>query len=282
MFIDSDLAEAARGGEIFSFIEDPFNKHLDADKWQNSLGSLGAELAALRCRLDKFPPAKVKVALRRIQTDSGLRTLCADLFLVLNAMGLSYDGPEINIKDAVIPEIHFESKSANFSSVRFQECIFRRLDLPSGTEMVRLPSFLECHFGVVEGCAGMDDLPNAFVDCTVDEFEYSAQNTQSILDLSLPLGAKVVLTILRKIYVQSGSGRKESALFRGLDAHAQELVPDALDLLRNEHFIARGRQKDDVVWLPTKLSDARRRALSMLAAPTKSKDPIMIRSRGLG
>ena len=48
-FIDSDLADAARAGDVFRFIEDPFSFPLESPaNWQITLGQLGKEVLARR------------------------------------------------------------------------------------------------------------------------------------------------------------------------------------------------------------------------------------------
>jgi hypothetical protein len=160
--------------------------------------------------------------------------------------------------------------------VRFQGCIVGELDLAIDGDSERWPRFSDCYFGVVNGRTGLDDMPaGIFTDCAFDQFDNPARTNKDILDLGLPLSTKVVLTLLRKLFAQRGSGRRESALFRGLDPRSKELVPDGLGLLRKHGFVVRARQGDQVIWLPTKGSEFRRRALSILAAPNGSTDPLL-------
>jgi len=42
------------------------------------------------------------------------------------------------------------------------------------------------------------------------------------------------------------------------------------------------REGEQVIWMPTKSSDARRRALSVLASPTASTDAVIKQSKELG
>jgi len=73
------------------------------------------------------------------------------------------------------------------------------------------------------------------------------------------MGEKVLLTILKKIFIQSGSGRKENALLRGLDHNSRRLVPDILRLLQSEGVIVPYRRGglDMTIWLPERGKMAR-------------------------
>ena len=182
-----------------------------------------------------------------------------------------------------MPELSLDEGAPDFGPVEFQDSVVGRLEITAGAAVEAMPRFVRCYFGVIDGRAGRNDLPpDRFDDgCVVDAFEDSAQTTNAILSLSLPRGTKAVLTIIKKVYGQRGSGRHEGALYRGLDVATKQLVPQALTLLRREGLLTRAGQGDHVVWLPTKSSDARRRALGILASPTTSADSIVSESRAI-
>ncbi len=282
VFIDRDFAEVARGGAIYEFVKNPFTFQMDPETWQNSLLPLGAEVAAIRCHQQGFSSGKLVAALEHSRERFNCDMLCADIFLVLDRIGFSYDGPNLFLKEVLIPELVLEQHLTDHSQIEFQDSIFGRLDLSAEIPMKQLPRFIRCHFGLIEGFTGIRDLPDeTFLDVTVDAFENPAHTTNAILSLSIPLGTRVLLTVLKKLYAQRGSGRRESALYRGLDVRAQQLIPKILTLLRQEDFVMKNRQSDQVVWLPTKSSEARRRALSILAEPSSSSDSLLKQSREL-
>ena len=280
IFIDRDFAAAAQGGALFSYIESPFTEGLDAENWQTALPELGIEVAAYRCAKAEFTSAKIAAALDRAAQEQRTDTLCADMCLVLAGRGDSYAGPKIFIKDSLIPKLDLGASEADLSGIEFQDCIFGHLEY--GVEAEKSPRFVRCYFGLLEGRAGLRDLPESiFVEATVEAFENPAQTTNAILGLELPLGTRVMLTILKKLYAQSGSGRRESAFIKGLDPRAQQVVPAALSVLRKRGFATRTKQGDQIVWLPTKSSAVRKRALGMLAGPHTSDDPLIAESENI-
>ncbi len=279
VFIDADLAEAARGGAIFDFIQAPFDSPLTPENWQNTLWELGAEVAALRCEDANYGSGKLIAAIVEAQKFRS-QTLTADVFLTLRAMRHTYDGASLFIREVIVPELSIEEDAPSIGPVEFQDAVIGRLEIGAGAPEQAIPRFVRCYFGVIDGRAGYDDLPRgAFEEPTVDAFDDSAQTTNAILSLSLPRGTKAVLTIIKKVYAQRGAGRKEGALYRGLDMATQQLVPDALALLQREGLLIAGGRPGQPVWLPTKSSEARRRALGILASPTGSTDPILSASR---
>ncbi len=46
VFIDGDLAETARAGDVFGFIDNPFSDSFDASNWHSALAPLGVEVLA--------------------------------------------------------------------------------------------------------------------------------------------------------------------------------------------------------------------------------------------
>lgn len=279
VFVDSDFAEVARGATITEYIDNPYLLEIEPESWQNSLTDLGAEIVAIRCTVFGIKPGKMRAALRLSEEATRSNTLTADIMLAMMISGSDCEGDTVFIKDVLIPELFFEDLRSDLNGIHFQDCIIGTSELPPDINTGFLPTFTRCHFGVIEGRTGIADMPDKFIECTYDMFENPAQTTNAILSLGLPMGTKILLTALKKLYAQRGSGRKESAFFRGLDARGKELVPKILALLRKYGFAAKSKHGDNDIWLPTKPSEFRRRALSILAAPNVSVDPVVIESR---
>jgi AraC-like DNA-binding protein len=275
VFIDRDLAASASAGEVFRYVENPYTSDIDSSDWQSALPPLGLEVAALRCSAAKFPLTKVSAALEHC-SGRDQDTLAADLALTLQYLNASYEGASVYIRDALVPEILLSEGSGNITRVEFQDCIVSHLEMDYQVNAEQIPMFRRCYFTSVEGRTGERDLPSSkFIECVFDEFEDEAQTTNALLDLSLPLGTKVLLTVLKKLYAQRGKGRRESALFRGLDHRAQRHIPTIISLLKREGFISKAHLGNQTVWLPTKGADTKKRALRILAAPNTVSDPLL-------
>jgi hypothetical protein len=283
VLVDRDFADAARSGIVYAFIGSPYTLSFPVEGWETTLSPLGADIAAYRCELANYNPGRVLTAMTNAYDKLRAHTLCTDLFLVLQRLRVSYEGPQLQLREVLVPELTLDEPRCSFDRIQFHDCVFGLLETAPDLGEEFFPSFIRSHFGFVVGRAGERDLPSSrFIGCSFGSFESSAHTTNAILELSVPLGTKVVLTILKKLYAQSGSGRRESALYRGLDVRAQQLVPDALNLLRREGLASRSKQGNQIVWLPTRTGDSRKRALAMLAAPNTSKDQLLAESRNLG
>jgi hypothetical protein len=276
VFIDRDFAAAASAGDIIRYIESPFTTTLDCATWQSTLSMLGIDVVAVKSASAGFSGPMVAAALEQAAQDPEHGSLAADLLLVIQQLGVEYRGSRLFVREAIIPEMSLSSQSGNTARVELQDCVIISLELEHDAGDESLPSFVRCYFTRVDGRSGTDDLPaRRFIDCEFEEFENPAATTKALMDLSLPLGSKVLLTALKKLYAQSGKGRRESALHRGLDHRAKEYVPGVLALMRKEGFSVRARIRDQTVWFPAKDPEVRRRALRMLAAPVASGDPML-------
>lgn len=275
-FVDRDLAAAATAGDVVRYVEDPYSYTIDSSTWQTALVPLGAEIAALRCSQKGFSASQVSAALERAAAAADQGALAADIFLILQKSGAGYAGPKRYVREAIIPQMSVSSDSCGSGEIEFQDCIVLVFDYESEAPIECVPRFVRCYFTRVDGSVEISPLHiHCFENCEFEEFERPAETTKALMGLSIPLGGRVLLSALKKLYAQSGKGRRESALFRGLDLRARECVPQVLDLLRREGFAIRTRAGDHVVWLPSREGEIRQRALKMLASPSASRDPLL-------
>lgn len=131
----------------------------------------------------------------------------------------------------------------------------------------------------LEGRTSLSDLPRgSFTNCEIEQYVSSAATTSAILNLDLAVGTRVLLSVLRKLYLRRGGGRKENALFRGLETCERRFVPDVLQLLLAENLALRIRRGEERIWLPVRSEAAR--VLKLLRAPT-AQDPLLRRAAAL-
>jgi hypothetical protein len=186
----------------------------------------------------------------------------------------------VYISDFVIPALDLDSGSPDLSGVAFNSCIFQYLSLPPGNEEdCHLPALTSCEIVELDGRTRPTDLPTAFVGTEVERFDDAARTTSGILQLHLPLGTRVLLTLVKKLFLQPGAGRRESALVRGLDEHARQLVPGALHLLEHEEMVAPSRAHGEIIWMPERSCQPRARRL--IDEPYSASDSLLRESARL-
>lgn len=275
-FLDEDLADTARSGDVYAFATSPNHPGIagtDLRDWDFLLEELGIDVVIHRMSEVGLSASQAATALELATRDHSGSGLVADLLRVVLAMGGSVSklAPEVN--DFVIPTLRIGAGS-NAGGTTIRDCIIQRIEFEEGYSSHGVPKFVRVNIESIEGAAGAQDLPgDRFIDCDFGEFVDSASTTSAILDLHLPDKAKVRLTILKKIYVQRGRGRKESALVRGLDPKLRQLVAPSLMLLQSEGLIMSARSGHQTVWVPVKTSQ--RRVLQLLASPMSSADSVL-------
>ena len=202
--------------------------------------------------------------------------MMADIVRLLSEMSLNVEN-EIWIDGILIPEIEL-GMNTDLSRVRFRDCFFFRIEVDSSVDSSKIPRFQECFIEELEGRVSTADLPKGKFDsgCIIDRFVKTAETTADVLTLDLPMGTRVCLTILKKLYEQSGSGRRENALHRGLDNRARRYVSDVLRLLQSEKLALPDKSRGTTIWRPDR--SQRARVGRMMAAPTTENDPILIQS----
>ena len=104
-----------------------------------------------------------------------------------------------------------------------------------------------------------------------DLFDDASTNA-AVMRLAIPDGLKVLMTVLRKLYLQAGGGRKRGALKRGLHgSHMLGLVDRVVDVLESEGFVTASKE----VVHPVRKHAMRVRKI--LGAGSLSEDPVVAR-----
>ena len=141
--------------------------------------------------------------------------------------------------------------------------------------------FSNCLVGSIEGRVSSTDVSQKqFKRTEISSFtdEYSVNN--QVLDSGLPLGLRVLVVTLRKIFKQYGSARLESALVRGLDHRSRLLVSDVIDLLLKHGYVVPTGRKGKITYSGTK--SKRSNALRIIHSPNNSGELIVRECSGLG
>jgi hypothetical protein len=280
-FVDKDFADACRSGDIVAFVDSPFDfDSVPLAAIESAAGELAVSVASLKAGARHFSEGKINTALRATQR-TGSQYLAADLARLLMELGFNIR-EQMRIHDIIIAELELGLAEADYSLLEFHECFFSRIELDPDVNMANLPLFRGCFIGQLDGRVSRSDLPpGKFTDdCIIETFVEAAETTAGVLDLELPLGTRVCLTVLKKLYERRGSGRKESALHRGLDHHARRMVPDVLRMLQSESLASPYKAKGTTIWLPDRSS--MQRVGRMIAAPTSSNDRVPRQCSHLG
>lgn len=274
IFIDEDFADICKAGDLVGFIDSPFDFASSVlTDMESAIGNLGIGVASLRVKGKRFSESKINAALVETQRH-GARYMAVDIVQLLLEINFNIQ-EEIILTGLLIPEFGLDVANGDLSRLQFRDCFFSRVELDPEANSDQIPLFRECYIDEFEGRVSRDDLPSDKFDkkCVIEHFTQTAETTSKILTLDLPLGIRVCITVLKKLYEQSGSGRKENALHRGLDHRARRLVSDVLRVLQSEGLAIPDRTKGMPIWRPDR--GKRARVGRMIAAPTIADDPVL-------
>lgn len=253
-FIDGALADVMGAGDPFHFILAPYAAGTlpDPTRWSKALGSLGADVLARRVREDHVPPGAQVVAIERAGA-LGWDTLAFDIVQAVDASGGDINGPKVTIEGVWVEELSLGYSEGSFQTLELTGCVIQTLDVNAPLDRDRTPLFVSCDIGLARGVSSDGDLPGArFRDNSFAQFSEETSTTQGILRMRLPLTTRVGLTILKKLYLQRGSGRKDSALRRGLDEKARDTVDEVLRVLQAEGLVLPSKIGKQPAWLPVR------------------------------
>lgn len=237
-FIDDDFVDACRAGDVSRYAISPFAGRLsDLENATAQAGSLGCRLAAFQ--LSKLPVTnkQLSAAIEASCKLQGSSALSIDLIRIAQELKYDYVGSVAYIKDGFF-DIFEVFDSPNLLNLKFQECYFERLEIEMEALVDNSPRFERCQIEELSGPLSLKDVPRGLFDdkTEITKFVQEAKTNADILDLDMPMALRVLLTVLRKLFVQSGRGRRENAFFRGLDTNARAYVADILSLLESYEF----------------------------------------------
>lgn len=113
--------------------------------------------------------------------------------------------------------------------------------------------FEECLFGKIYGISAHSGLPNWITQSDVIEFEL-VSNSARIKESQLSASQKLFLSMIHKIFFQSGSGRQESSLLKGGfgQKYSPKLADQIIKILMRNGTVNRLKGDDGWVYKPVR------------------------------
>lgn len=274
-FIDADFESALGAGDVSRFYVEPWTEDDVVRNVTRPLSEVGVSVCASILAEDARS-AHASIALDRAE---GAGTLTFDILQVGAALGVR-SARTVSISDLHISHFDVSGDWPEDAYVYFSDCIFDLVDVDASSQFAKAVKLQGCLVRAIGGVHSAGDLPEGLLDerSEVEDFVDNAKSNAQILEAKLALPVKVLLVVLRKLYLQAGSARKENAFFRGLDGSALRYVPEVLDILGSEGLASRDtRRASDTLIVPNRAE--MRRVASILSAPQTSQDPLIVRVR---
>lgn len=280
-FVDAALGDAARAGDVIRYIQSSGSDH-GFEATQGSavpMGTLGLDVAEYIAHQVGITSSSAIGMASRLEKQGTSSAFVLDAARLAMLLGPEQAFPAMNFEGLNIETMAFADVESDLGALHFKDCLISTLDLTEYDGDHSLPVFSKCIFGTVLGSGGTDALPREhFFDCSFEAFDPSSKTTRGILAMpGLSSRQKVLLSILKKIYLQAGGGRREGALLRGLDAKQKLLVPEVLAALISAGLVVRGKIGANVIYNGVRGMGPRAR--KMLETGTSSDDPLLANAR---
>ena len=267
-FIDDEMMQALRAGAVVRFIINPYAAP-SAKGLAHPLNTFGCSVAGHLAHELGLTSAQYSVAAEQAVQRWVEPTLALDAILSgANSPDVdAIDARGLTITGALADEIDLEEHPV--TNVVLDSCLINHVQFDIGSIYIR---FNKCSIIKLEGVADSNALPNIFSDCDVEEFDNLRTNT-AIVGSELRDQLKMLLIIIRKLFLQRGSGRAESALYRGIGDSLQPYVSPVLDLLVSQGIVYSHPSNRQTIWHGNRAY--RSRMLKILEGPLTSDDPIV-------
>lgn len=249
-FVDQDIASAAAAIDVEEFVASPYDPRFNQEPYcsiQRPLEQVGVEVVSASD--DELTEGTLNAALTSANR-AGRHQMGYDVLQVIGLIAAS-------VRDSIILEgvyadtLEFRPDS-NMAMVHFDGSVFSEIAIPIDVDSSMLPSFSDCYVGRIIGRAGVKDLPEGkFSDCKFEKFLVTSEEEGSH-PTDLPRAVQNTLIILRKLYFQAGSARRESAFYRGVDQSSQRLVPNLLQLIEQQGFATKARLRNNTIYAPVR------------------------------
>lgn len=244
IFVDRDLAETGYGEELANYVFGPHaaDSPLNSEAtWSNACEGLAVEVAADLLSDNSVSAGSVISALYHRQGSGNYDAVTADLIEVTKDLA---SGDERMASSVLVSGVYFErfevEDSRIGSAVTYQDCLIDHMDLSGIDPGCYIPEFRDTVIGFMDGVAAIPDWASTyFHDCEIGEFSLATRTSSGIMQLEIDKDSKIALTVLKKVYLQRGAGRKEGALVRGLDPADRPRVSDVVATLVAKDWLSK-------------------------------------------
>jgi AraC-like DNA-binding protein len=255
-FIDDEMVQVYRSGDIIDFINDPYTTLTQSEFTEAfaQIGTVAGDYAIDVCLKKCAIPSvtSIQAMMQILNTHPSLNSLKADIVIFSIHASLPIKYP------CVIDGVFFNYVTLNLeqptdlSGLIFSNCYLSLVELnPESQE--KLPTFKDCIITEISGYPDKANIPaNKFIDTEIEDYSNHPQTNAAIRNESISTGEKVLLTILRKIFLQSLSGRSESALYRGLSTSEKQLVDPLINYLHQSGYVVPITRGGTSIWVPVR------------------------------
>ena len=267
-FVDDEMLETLQAGDVARFIEHPYTD-CGIRGPAYPLTDLGCSVAQPLTNQLGVTSGQYASAAKEAVNRWSESTLALDSILTgaSSSEDGAFDGQGLSIVDGLADVIDLEDRP--IANLFLQGCIINHLRYEAHESDIKLSS---CQIVKVEGIANAHALPEMFDACEIAEYDHRDTNA-AIVRSTLQDPVKVLLVIIRKLFLQRGSGRVDSALYRGVDNSLQPCVVPVRDLLISRGIVYSHVTGGRTIWHGNRTH--RSQMLKILERPISSDDRLV-------
>jgi len=237
--------------------------------WINPVEEFGAYF--LSVRLNRMNQAGMVVAFIKRHSHAKNKVLLSDLLAGL----FNLDTEQIDFGGHVFDGgklFHVVLGNTPVQNLTLVDCLFEHLDITdaeprgvviSGCVVVRLA-----------GISSSEHSPPWLKNCLVDVYQ-SIETLSAIREAGLSVAQTFLLSSLRKLFLQPGSGRKESSMYKGYgDSATKRTCEKVIHLLVQEGFCSKFKGQSEPIFVPNRSLTGRVHAI--MSQMTTSKDHLWL------
>lgn len=275
-FVDADMLGALQGSAFAKHVLTSFASYSVAPL--EELSEKAVSMAIYLLQRDKVG-SDTLIGLahslsNRVHREVKYDQAIADCCQVAIAMALSESKAQLDFRGlvseganwGVIPLDEVEVRGITIKSAIIRQVSVGRISADSAISMH------DCEIQSLTGVANESGVPRDMIslDCRIESYE-NLGTSNAVLQSSMSPQLKALVTVLRKLYKQSGSGRKVAALSRGItQPDVLHYIDPVLQILVKNKFVSIFNN----VVQPVRRQASRVEAI--LAAPSASNDELLL------
>lgn len=266
-FIDIFILDGLRATDISDAVRAD-DRAMFQELWLNPLENLGQRILAIDIQKENGF-AQFRGFL--LHSTSGKNGVVGGDILSSTVRSLTaVDLRGIELQEAIFSELDLEN--CNLQGLRLGDSLISQLILPRSPP--KNVEIVNCQIGKIFGITDKRALPDWIKSCEISELE-SAENVSRIKAIHLSNPHRILVTILKKCFLQKGAGRQEAALLRGLgQIDRRGNVETIIKILKREGLVKVVPGDHGVIFVPErKYTD---RVKKIIAELSTSHDQIWL------
>jgi uncharacterized protein YjbI with pentapeptide repeats len=266
-FIDEYILDGLKAEDILGIYSASDTALLDI-AWKHPIGTFGAFFVGTR--LQSVNQSRAIIAYVKRHANAKNRVLLSDMIAALFYADSNSDFGGLVFKEGKFLDLAFSD--CLISNISFDDCMFDNIDITDAD-----PKGVSINRSVIVRVAGITSreyAPPWVTDCLFEGFQ-STNTLAQIREAGLSVAQTFLLSSLRKLFLQPGSGRKHSSMYKGYgDLASKKICEKVIALLLRKGFCSQFRGTSEEVYVPDR--SMTQRARLMLSQMTQSKDEVWL------